>query len=73
MAAPRGRQITNFGGFFDPFAIGSASIAVGYREIIQFTVAIRRSLSRSVEIDTQMSAPAQIMRGMTRRVKLGDR
>lgn len=27
MAAPRGRQITSFGGFFDPFAIGSASLS----------------------------------------------
>jgi hypothetical protein len=25
VAAPRGRQITNFGGFFDPFAIGAGS------------------------------------------------
>jgi len=28
VAAPRGRQITNFGNLFDPFAVGSATVSV---------------------------------------------
>lgn len=51
MAARRGRQITNFGGFFDPFSIGG-SLGVGYREVIEYTVYLHRLFQFVVDMET---------------------
>ena len=65
MAAKRGRSITNFGGFLNPFAIGGAS--VGVQESI--IVGEQAQRLRGAKPDRVVGSTSRRLRGIVRKGK----